>query len=58
MAHRVSTLQRADLVMVLDQGRVVEFGPPGELLRRDGHYRRVANLQVADEESRRLLGAK
>ncbi len=55
VAHRVSTLQRADLVMVLDEGRIVELGPPGELLRREGHYRRVADLQVADEESRRLL---
>ena len=55
VAHRVSTLQRANLVMVLDEGRVVELGPPSELLRREGHYRRVADLQVADEESRRLL---
>ena len=55
VAHRVSTLQRANLVMVLDEGRVIELGPPSELLRREGHYRRVADLQVADEESRRLL---
>ena len=55
VAHRVSTLQRADLVMVLDEGRIVELGPPGELLRGEGHYRRVADLQVADEESKRLL---
>ena len=57
VAHRASTLRRADLVMVLDQGRIVEFGPPAELLRLPGgHYRRVAELQVADAESRRLLG--
>ena len=55
VAHRVSTLQRANLVMVLDEGRVVELAPPGELMRREGHYRQVANLQVADEQSRRLL---
>ena len=49
VAHRVSTLRRADLVMVLDGGRIVEFGPPAELLRRQGgHYQRVAELQVAD----------
>ncbi len=56
VAHRVSTLRRADRVMVLDAGRVVEFGPPAELLRKpDGHYRRVAELQVADAESLRRL---
>ncbi len=59
VAHRASTLRRADLVMVLDQGRIVEFGPPAELLQRtDGHYRRVAELQVADAESLRLLGRR
>ncbi len=57
VAHRISTLRRANLVMVLDEGRIVEFGPPGELLRNPrGHYRRVAELQVADAESLRLLG--
>ncbi len=59
VAHRVSTLRRADFVMVLDHGRIVEFGPPEELLRQpQGHYRRVAELQVADAESRRLLDRK
>ena len=57
VAHRISTLRRADLVMVLDAGRIVEFGPPAELLRKtDGHYRRVAELQVADAESLRRMG--
>ena len=56
VAHRASTLRRADLVMVLDGGRIVEFGPPAELLRLPGgQYRRVAELQVADDETRRLL---
>ena len=57
VAHRISTLRRADLVMVLDEGRIVEFGPPAELLRKQGgHYRRVAELQVADAESLRRMG--
>ena len=56
VAHRVSTLRRADLVMVLDAGRIMEFGPPAELARKpDGHYRRVAELQVADAESLRRM---
>ena len=57
VAHRISTLQRADLVLVLEDGRIAEFGTPEELMRREnGRYRRVASLQLADDESRRLLG--
>jgi ATP-binding cassette subfamily B protein len=56
VAHRISTLARADLVMVLTEGRIVEFGPPGRLLESSGgHYRRVAELQVADAASRAAL---
>jgi ATP-binding cassette subfamily B protein len=40
VAHRLSTLRHADLVLVLDQGRLVESGPPEELLGRDeGRFR-------------------
>ena len=52
VAHRVSTLARADLVMVLDQGKVAEIGKPRDLLARGGgHYRKVADLQIADPPS-------
>jgi ATP-binding cassette subfamily B protein len=48
VAHRISTLARADLVMVLAEGKIVEFGPPERLLAQSGgHYRKVAELQVA-----------
>jgi len=40
VAHRLSTLRHADLVLVLDQGELVESGPPDELLERDdGRFR-------------------
>jgi ATP-binding cassette subfamily B protein len=56
VAHRVSTLERADLVMVLRDGKVAELGPPGDLAARgDGHYRKVADLQVADAASKAAL---
>jgi ATP-binding cassette subfamily B protein len=56
VAHRVSTLERADLVMVLDEGKVAEFGPPHHLRAKgDGHYRKVADLQVADPASKAAL---
>ncbi|MFD3506258.1 ABC transporter ATP-binding protein [Nocardia sp. NPDC058666] len=41
VAHRLSTAARADLVAVVDNGRIVEFGPPSELLGRNGHYCRL-----------------
>ncbi|AUX19768.1 ABC transporter [Sorangium cellulosum] len=44
IAHRLSTTTRADRVVVLDQGRVVEQGPPDALLRRGGVYRRMMDL--------------
>ena len=38
IAHRLSTVQIADRVLVLDDGRVVEDGPPDDLVRGDGRY--------------------
>lgn len=55
IAHRLSTLKRADTVLVLDQGRLIQAGTHEELLACPGPYRRAASLQLADNVSRRLL---
>ena len=55
VAHRLSTLQRADRIIVLQQGRIVATGTHHELLQREGAYRRAALLQIVDDESRALL---
>ncbi|MFY7066172.1 ATP-binding cassette domain-containing protein [Nocardiopsis changdeensis] len=47
IAHRLSTVAHADLVLVLDRGRVAEFGPPGELALGQGHWARLVDAQRA-----------
>jgi ATP-binding cassette subfamily B protein len=45
VAHRLSTLRRADLVLVLDHGRIAEMGSHAELMAARGAYWRAASLQ-------------
>ncbi|MDB5986453.1 MAG: ATP-binding cassette protein [Nevskia sp.] len=47
IAHRLSTVQRADRIVVMEHGRIVEIGTPAELLRSGGLYARLASLQLA-----------
>jgi ABC-type multidrug transport system ATPase subunit len=53
IAHRLSTLQGADRLLVFDQGRLVEQGSPAELLDRGGLYSTLASIQYNLSESRR-----
>lgn len=45
IAHRITTLMNADLIIVMDQGRVVEEGNHEQLLAKNGIYRRIYDLQ-------------
>lgn len=45
IAHRLATVQNADRILVLDQGRIVEHGTPAELSRKGGLYSRLASQQ-------------
>jgi ATP-binding cassette subfamily B protein len=54
VAHRLSTLRRADLIIVLENGRIVQRGTHAELISVPGPYLHVANLQLVD--SRELQG--
>ena len=42
VAHRLSTLRRADWVLVLDRGQLVQAGSPADLLQQPGYYRQAA----------------
>ena len=47
IAHRLSTLRNFDRILVMQAGRLVEDGAPEELMRTDGHYRRLVNRELS-----------
>ena len=47
IAHRLATVQQADRIVVMDQGRIVETGSHAELVRQDGLYAHLARLQFS-----------
>ena len=50
IAHRLSTVRRADMILVLDKGCIVERGTHDELLKAGGLYKEIHDLQLVQRE--------
>jgi ATP-binding cassette subfamily B protein len=50
ISHRITTLSRADKVLVLDHGRAAQLGTPEELSRQPGLYRQIEQIQSMSAE--------
>jgi len=57
IAHRIQSVMNADLILVLDQGQIVQRGTHTELMRRDGIYRQIYHVQARiEDELEREIG--
>ncbi|MGA2229688.1 MAG: hypothetical protein ABSH22_02070, partial [Tepidisphaeraceae bacterium] len=46
----ISTVKQADIVLVVERGRITESGTHAELMQRDGHYRAIAAVQLYGDD--------
>ena len=46
ISHRITTLMQAECILVLDKGRIAEMGSHEELMKKDGIYRRIYDMQM------------
>jgi ATP-binding cassette, subfamily B, bacterial MsbA len=55
IAHRLSTVRRADRILVLNEGRIVEEGTHAELLTRGGLYKQLHDIQFREAPAKALM---
>lgn len=51
IAHRLSTIKSADLILVINEGNIIEQGNHEELMARGGFYEKLYNSQFANKEA-------
>jgi ATP-binding cassette, subfamily B, multidrug efflux pump len=51
IAHRISTVKQADLVVVIEHGKVSQVGTHAQLMEQDGHYREIAEAQLFGDDA-------
>jgi ABC-type multidrug transport system fused ATPase/permease subunit len=51
IAHRISTVKRADLVLVVENGRITQSGTHAQLMAEEGHYREIAAVQLYGDDA-------
>ena len=49
IAHRIQSVMKADLIVVLDQGRIIQIGDHEELLAQEGVYKKIYDIQTQIE---------
>ena len=55
IAHRISTVKSADIVLVIENGRLTQMGTHEQLMAENGHYREIALVQLAADDTPRPL---
>jgi len=58
IAHRLSTVRRADRIVVIDNGRITETGAHEDLMKQVGTYRRLYELQFSNSEAPRVIAER
>ncbi len=58
IAHRLSTIRQADLILVVKDGKIIERGTHGELLKAGGYYHDLYSKQFEEEASMRVFSGK
>ena len=58
IAHRLSTVKNADVILVVKDGKIIERGRHDELMKAKGHYYRLYTRQYEDEATSTFLGKK
>lgn len=55
ISHRITTLMHADCIMVLDDGRVAQMGTHDELIRQEGIYKAIYDIQMNSEDRKEIF---